>query len=282
MAVNKIIYKLMEVGLSEYEARAYVTLLGKNPVTAYELARISGISTSKIYGVLSRLSERGMVSVLEEQGKKRYAPMDAEEFIEGYRSRIDSTLKVLREELSSVTKTTALSCIWNIRDYAYLMDKAARMVQEAEETLLMSAWGEEAGHLRAPLEEASARGVRIASIHFGPPAAVPGRVFQHPIEDTIYAEKGGRGLVIVADSREVLMGTVSRNGNVEGAWSSNRGFVTMAEDYIKHDIYMMKIVRRFDGALKRTFGQRYVKLRDIFGDEDSGGNHEGIHRRQAL
>ena len=49
----------------------------------------------------------------------------------------------------------------------------------------------------------------------------------------------------------------------------NRGFVTLAEDYIKHDVYMMKIVRRFDTTLKGRFGYKYEKLRDIFKDEEA-------------
>ncbi|MBW2364395.1 MAG: hypothetical protein JRF25_04815 [Deltaproteobacteria bacterium] len=97
-----------------------------------------------------------------------------------------------------------------------------------------------------------------------------GQIFKHPIEDTIYNEKGGRGFVIIADSKEALMATVFEENRVEGAWSVNKGFVTLAEDYVKHDIYIMKIVRRFDRQLIERFGENYVKLRDIFNDEETG------------
>ncbi len=270
MVVNKTVDELISLGLSEYEAKAYVALLERNPVTAYELARVSGIPTSKIYEVLSRLFDKGIVSALGEEGAKRYIPMQPDEFIESYRSRMETTLKSLKEDLASVGKVTDLSYIWNIRDYEYLMDRAERMINEAKRTLLISVWKEEIKGLEKVLEKAERTKVRIAVIHFGVPEVKIGQVFQHPIEDTIYAEKGGRGLVVVADSREVLMGTIFKDGSVEGAWSQNRGFVTMAEDYIKHDIYMMKIVRRFDRILKRNFGDRYEKLRDIFLDEEVG------------
>ena len=84
----------------------------------------------------------------------------------------------------------------------------------------------------------------------------------------LFQEKGGRVLALVADSNEVLIGTIFSENRVEGAWSSNRGFVTVAEDYIKHDIYIMKIVRRFDRPLVKKFGEKYSKLRDIFKDEE--------------
>ena len=66
------------------------------------------------------------------------------------------------------------------------------------------------------------------------------------------------------------MATVFEENRVEGAWSVNKGFVTLAEDYVKHDIYIMKIVRRFDRQLIERFGENYGKLRDIFNDQEAG------------
>ncbi len=48
----------------------------------------------------------------------------------------------------------------------------------------------------------------------------------------------------------------------------NEGFVIMAENYIRHDIYQMKTMKRFDPLLRKKFGERYEKLRDIFKDEE--------------
>jgi hypothetical protein len=142
------------------------------------------------------------------------------------------------------------------------------MIRETSGTLLLSIWKEDFELIENELRDAVRRNVKIAMVHFGITKTRIGQVYHHPIEDTIYIEKGGRGIVVVADSQEVLMGTVSKYGRVEGAWSRNRGFATLAEDYIKHDIYIMKIVRRFDTILKGRFGKRYEKLRDIFRDEE--------------
>lgn len=269
MVVNKTASILMDIGFSEYEARTYVALVGNNPATAYELARIAGIPTSKIYGVLSKLIERGVVSALGDEKTKRYIPMDPGEFIESHRSKMEHTLDSLKGELSDIKKEPDVSYIWNISDYEYLMDKAGRMILDAERTILLSAWAAEAATLEPQLKKAQKSKVRIAVVNFGLPAIKTGQVYYHPIEDTLYAEKGGRGLVVVADSKEVLMGTIFGDNSVEGAWSMNRGFVTLAEDYIKHDIYIMKIIKRFDRPLINAFGLRYVKLRDIFKDEEA-------------
>lgn len=266
MVVNKIIAHMREIGFSEYETRAYLALLGNNPATAYETARAAGIPTSKIYEVVAKLEERGVVSAIGGAGAKRYLPMSPAEFVESHRSRVESTLRTLHQELSEVGTEAEVSYIWNIGDYAYLMDKAGRIILDAAKTVLLSAWAVEARALEPFLMKAQKKKVRIAVVNFGLPIIETGRVYYHPIEDTLYAEKGGRGLVVVADGKEVLMGTIFADDRVEGAWSMNKGFVALAEDYIKHDVYIMKIVRRFDRMLLREFGERYAGLRDIFSD----------------
>jgi sugar-specific transcriptional regulator TrmB len=267
MVVN-IVQGFMKIGFSEYEAKAYVALLHSYPSTAYEAAKSSGIPTSKIYEVLSRLTQKGTVLELLEHHKRRYIPIDPEECLERFKAQTSLTLELLTEELSHLKDETNVSYIWNVRSYDPFLHRAERIIRRAKETLLISTWKEEALRLASEIMDAENRGVRIAAVHFGKPEIQFGQIFPHPIEDTIYAEKGGRGFVVVADSREALMGTVLGKNGVEGAWSKNRGFVTLAEDYIKHDIYIMKIVQRFDGTLLETFGQRYAKLRDIFTDEE--------------
>ena len=70
-----------------------------------------------------------------------------------------------------------------------------------------------------------------------------------------------------------LMATIQNEQRCQGARSRSKGFITLAEDYIKHDIYIMKIVKRFDPELINTFGQNYKLLRDIFSDKDSNSDH---------
>jgi sugar-specific transcriptional regulator TrmB len=258
----------MQTGFSEYEARAYMALLDKSPASAYEIARSSGIPTSKVYEVVSRLTEKGIISALGGKGTKKYIPIEPGDFVDNLRSRTEATLNALKEGLSEHREGGDVSYIWNITEFGYLMDSARRMIQGAENTLLLSVWKEEMKELDEDLNIAQERGIRVAAVHFGMLSARVEGLFQHPIQDTIYAEKGGRGLVLVADSREALVGTISGDGSALGASSRNSGFVTLAEDYIKHDIYMMKVVKRFDRELRERFGEEYELLRDVFSDKE--------------
>ena len=54
-----VVDKLVAIGFSEYEAKAYAALLRENPVTGYQLAKISSVPRSMIYEVLGKLTTRG-------------------------------------------------------------------------------------------------------------------------------------------------------------------------------------------------------------------------------
>jgi HTH-type transcriptional regulator, sugar sensing transcriptional regulator len=260
--------KLIAIGFSEYEAKAYLALVRESPATAYEIAKRSGIPTSKIYEVLNKLLERDAVLKIEHSRKKKFLPLSPDELIAQYRSRIDDTLTSLQEGLSLYQRDQNLSYIWNILDYDTLMEKAQHLIKKAGRQLLLSLWEEEMHYLDGEIRNAIRRQVKVAAIHFGQHKSMPGQMYQHSIEDTLYAEKGGRILVIVADSQEVLFGKIAAGNKVEGANSRNAAFVDMAEDYIKHDMYIMKIVQRFDPLLVKTFGKKYHKLRDVFQNEE--------------
>ena len=45
---DQLLPQLVKLGFSEYEAKAYIALLGKSPVSGYELAKQSGVPRSMI------------------------------------------------------------------------------------------------------------------------------------------------------------------------------------------------------------------------------------------
>ena len=139
MVVNNTVEQLQSFGLSEYEARTYLALLGVHPATAYEVAREAGIPTSKIYQVMDKLAGRNMVQTLTVGNKKRYIPIQPVEFVESQKQRIESALRSLESDLARATKQTEISYIWNVEEYRYLMDKSRRMVEDAGREILISA-----------------------------------------------------------------------------------------------------------------------------------------------
>jgi HTH-type transcriptional regulator, sugar sensing transcriptional regulator len=264
--VTSLLGRLREIGFGEYEAKLYVALVKRHPATGYELARSSGVPSSKVYEVLARLQDKDLVFVADGGRAKRYIPADPDEFVDRYARRVTRALAGLREDLQAIGDEDTVGYIWNLRGRDALLERAATLLARAERTALISGWDEELAVLADAIAAAHRRGVRVAVIDYGTLTFEASAVYPHPIKDTIAGEKGGRGLSLCTDGRIGMVGLVRGNGDASGAWSSNDGFVGAVEDYLKHDIYVQKIVGRFDDALVKAYGARYARLRDVFSD----------------
>src|SRR5438270_8977051 len=63
MEASEVIAQLSRFGLTTYEVRAYVALLGRGSFTAADVARLAGLPRQRIYDVLGALAERGLATV---------------------------------------------------------------------------------------------------------------------------------------------------------------------------------------------------------------------------
>ncbi|MGD1830113.1 MAG: TrmB family transcriptional regulator [Spirochaetaceae bacterium] len=265
---------MSELGFSEYESRTYVSLLQENPATAYEAAKNGGLPTAKIYQVLAKLLDKGVVLELVESGKKRYVPMDPDEFIGRQKVRMNTNLSALKREMAKTRRDTNVSYIWNINDREEFLQQAETMIGRADKSLLISLCEEEMDYLYPAIKRKQEQGISLATVLFGDREYDLSPLYYHPIGHTLHAEKGGRHFSLVSDSTQAMAATIIDEERIEGAWSGNSGFVTVTEDYIKHDIYIMKIVSRFDDDLIDRFGENYHYMRDVFQDrEEKDGHH---------
>jgi sugar-specific transcriptional regulator TrmB len=69
---------LRDLGLSEYESRAYRTLLETGPTTAKELSRASDVPMGRIYDVLNSLETQGLVRSQTASRPKKYVAVESE------------------------------------------------------------------------------------------------------------------------------------------------------------------------------------------------------------
>lgn len=67
---------LKELGLSEYEARAYRSLLEAGPTTAKELSNESGVPMGRIYDVLKSIEENALVRTQAASRPKQYVAVE--------------------------------------------------------------------------------------------------------------------------------------------------------------------------------------------------------------
>jgi len=95
-AGSAIIQKLMKLGLTEYEAKAYIALVKLGSAKVSDIHRASGVPITKLYEVLARLENKGWVESSSERPVRYRArpPKDA------IRSALEEVNKAGEEALS--------------------------------------------------------------------------------------------------------------------------------------------------------------------------------------
>src|SRR5438034_10965511 len=97
---------LKEFGLTEYEAKVYVSLVESGTQTASELSRTASIPYSKIYEILGNLERKGWVETEQGRPSKYYAKAPATA-LEQSRIRFETPLE--SSQTDAVGEREALS-----------------------------------------------------------------------------------------------------------------------------------------------------------------------------
>ncbi len=225
------------LGFSLYESRAYIALVGDNPLTGYELSGHSGIPRSKVYECLERLKRKGLVFPVEGSPVK-YVPVPPEELVRRLSREFGSSLDLLGQLLREERRSDRAEYIFNIGGYDGVAEKAREMIRDARGELDLALWGEEIARLRCDLTDAGARGIRVRLLTFNG-ESIPGcEVYRHRAISP--EESSGRWITVVRDHAEVLTGQCTGEGGALAAWTRNRSLVFVSLKYLEHEIIRIR------------------------------------------
>ena len=143
----KHIKELTSLGLSENEAKTYLTLLAKSSMTVGEIAKISGVPRPKLYEILTKLIVKGLCT--EKIGKvKRYrvvAPnIVKKKLIGDYQAQLEQK-KIIAQNFSNavnsiykqnMNKTEPLEYIEVLNDKEKIRRKCSDFQKNAKKEIL--------------------------------------------------------------------------------------------------------------------------------------------------
>ena len=102
--MQDIIQKLQSLGFSQYEAKAYVSLVRQGPTSAYQVSKESGIPRARIYEILNGLQEEGIVLKEEINDSIQYSPLPVDVFLESVQSKWNNTYQSVSQTLKQFEK----------------------------------------------------------------------------------------------------------------------------------------------------------------------------------
>jgi predicted transcriptional regulator len=263
---------LQQLGFSEYEARAYLALLQRNPLNGYELAKVSGLPRANIYAVLQKLEERGAAVRLDLPNGTRYAPTAPSELTNRVASRFQHTLNAVQQALEELATPTNPEYVWNIRGYGALLEHAHTLLDIAQGRLLVAIGRQEASTLAEPLAHAAARGVALMTVCLDECPQECGNCRGTICRYCAVLGTEQRWLVLVADDAEMLAGEIGQHNDVLAVRTRQRLQIDLAGWYIRHTMALTVVLselRRHENQLLEPEAEALLRSVDL-GDRHGG------------
>ena len=219
---QRYVDSLTRLGLTMYEAKAYLALTRRGSSTAAEVARIAGVPRQRIYDVLASLVERGLASTRPGRVVKYVgsAPDAAiARLVEDRRRAVDELERAAEEMIDELAPafsagqevTDPLDYIEVLRDRRAINERFSELQEEIRDEILVFT---KPPYATPPQEEE--KGVEVARTHsaksvyeysiFDDPATIEGvRGFIEAGEEARFVEELPLKLVII-DRRYVMFG----------------------------------------------------------------------------
>jgi sugar-specific transcriptional regulator TrmB len=256
-----VIAALTELGFSQYEARTYAGLIGREPMTGYAVAKETLVPQPKVYETLGRLVERGAVLQVSGSPAKFVAVAPARvlsELERDFRQRLATVeLEVSRMRRES-DQVQELRLYKETNSWIEIVSAASHLISGAAERIYVSGHGTYLDALGEAIVSADRRGARIDVLCFGePPFSLHnGIVIRHSSTDGIvYRHHQSRHLAVTCDTAGALWALAPEGDTWEAVWSDHDPLLTaLVKGFIRHDIFSQRMFRDFSTEMLARYG----------------------------
>lgn len=234
---SELVSRLKILGLSSYEAKAYIVLLKLKVATSTEIAKEAHIPQPRVYDVMKSLEDKGLIMVSEGRPRLYRAedPMIAftrllNKTIERLRTEYENIVEIL-EKIYRESKSLSGEEIWMLNTEAKIRDKLLNVIDLAEHELLVSAYAHILPYIQSKLKELSKKGVSICLVTY------------NEVEPQTYVDehrlKTTHGVVIaIPDRKEMVFVTnwFKPVKNPTGFYTGNKHMLKLFTEYFLNDL----------------------------------------------
>ena len=286
---SRVTAALTELGFSQYEAKTYTGLIGREPMTGYAIAKDTLVPQPKVYETLGRLVERGAVMQVSDSPAKFVAvPPDRvlSQLERTFRQRmatVELEVSRMRRESSDVQE---LRLLREARSWTTVVTVANNLIAKASERMYVSGHGSYLDALSEEIRAADRRGVRIDIICFGEPSFSlhNGVVIRHSSTDgVVYRHHQARHLAVTCDNAAALWALAPEGDKWEAVWADSDPLLTaLVKGFIRHDIFSQRMFRDFSAEMTARYGAGLEGLFDRhLSDTDAGWSAPGAEPQTA-
>ncbi|MGB3908731.1 MAG: helix-turn-helix domain-containing protein [Methanomethylovorans sp.] len=139
--MNTLIKSLQQLGLTVYEAKVLIALTRYGSGTVADIHALSGIPRSAVYGVLTKLKEKGIIDT-QSTKPMRYKAIAPDQIIDRLKANYEKAVEISLEQLEKIYNAPDIpeddDAVWNISGVKNVTDKIVQMLESAKEEIVLA------------------------------------------------------------------------------------------------------------------------------------------------
>jgi len=233
---------LYKFGFSQYESKVYETLAATmQPMDATMIVKYSGVPKAKIYEVIARMVEKGMVLESISEKKKQYTALPLPLVIEKLTAEFQADIKELEQQKPQ--KEIVDDRVWSLKADTSIHAQIKQMLLEAKTSIRYSSWQDDFKTYLPILEAKEREGIAVEALSVGEVrSGLKHLVIMEPNKEHVALERFR--LLIVDDAEAIFAGM--EDDSWQAIKTRSQPFVRFFTDYFHHDVLLSKITTRYN------------------------------------
>lgn len=228
---------LQKFGFSQYESQVFEVLASsEDPMDATNIVKYSGVPKAKIYEVISRLIEKGMVLDSISEKKKLYTALPLPLVINKLTSEFQNNVKQL--ENNTYKRTFYDEHVWSLKMESSIRAQSNQLVQEAKKSILISGWKDDIIEYLPILQDKEENGVAVEVLVIGNLETNLSHI--HTLIPAVEHQTLERFRLIIIDDKEVIFAGME-NQSWQALKTMSKPFIKVFTEFFYHDVALAKI-----------------------------------------
>lgn len=220
---NSGISELHALGFTNLEAEIYIHLLSAKASTGYAISQAIGKPTANVYKAINTLEKKGAI-LIDEGDTRRCIPVPSSELLNALQRAFMTQKEKASQFLKQIETTGSTDTVYRLSNPEQVFEKCRKLLNEAEELVLIDAFSPALAPIMDELEAAAARGVKIALHGYDDMELSGVKVFNNPSGQAIHEKWSGQWINLIGDSRNFVMAYLSEDLSIvhQAVWSNSK------------------------------------------------------------
>ncbi|ULT56831.1 TrmB family transcriptional regulator [Neobacillus drentensis] len=249
---------LRKFGFSQYESQVYEVLASSSePLDATLIVKYSGVPKAKIYEVLTRMVEKGLVLDSVSEKKKLYTALPLNLVIEKLTKEFEENISQLKNNTYQNNRSD--DRVWSLKMDSSIQLQCKQLLQEAKHSIQISVWKEDFQAFLPILIEKEQSGVKVEALVVGDVQAstLSSLHILSPNEEHRRLEKNR---LIIIDEETILFAGVE-NDAWQAMLTKSKPFVKFFVEFFYHDVVLTKVTKKYEDQLMKDEEFKHLLLR---------------------